>query len=175
MAPTPAPSPCAPASAAPLNASTSISIARSVFGRIKIVAASVPLRTHAWPVFGIPSHPVIGIFIQRARSLSGISLNAFRAPMAMLSSCAPTRSMWLSCEVSGAATNSPSYTRSLRSSSRASSSPECSPAWSGSSRQFVLSPRNCSPDLRCTESIRHSAAAPQIAVPESCPLLHDRN
>src|SRR5580658_1585471 len=32
--------------AAPLNASTSISIARSVFGRIKIVAASVPLRTH---------------------------------------------------------------------------------------------------------------------------------
>src|SRR5437763_11324523 len=74
---------------APFKASTSISIARSVFGRIKIVAASVPLRTQAWPVFGIPSQPVIGIFIQRARALSSISLNAFFAPMAVLSSCAP--------------------------------------------------------------------------------------
>ena len=82
-----------------LNASTNISIAKSVFGGIKMVAASVPFFTHDCPVFGMPSHPVTGIFIHRSRSAPLISLNAFRAPIAMLSSCAPTRSMWLSCDV----------------------------------------------------------------------------
>src|ERR1700722_5559925 len=80
-------------------ASVSISRARSVFGRIKIVAASSPLRTQAWPVLGMPSQPVKGIFSQRSRSPRASSANAFLAPIAMLSSCAPTSAMCISCEV----------------------------------------------------------------------------
>src|SRR5579885_1884994 len=80
--------------------STSISMAWPALGGTKIVAASIPLRTQACPVFGKPSQPVNGSFNQRSRSASlGNSSKALRAPMAMESSCAPIASMKAFCEV----------------------------------------------------------------------------
>ncbi len=65
-----------------------------------MVAARMPLRTQAWPVFGKPSQPVKGNLSQRSRSVSLSSpWKALRAPTAMASFCEPIRSMAALCEV----------------------------------------------------------------------------
>src|SRR2546430_116775 len=76
------------------KASTNISMAWPVLGGIKMVAARRPLLTQAWPVWGRPSQPRNGKLSQRSFSVSsGNSSKALRAPMAMESSWAATRSM----------------------------------------------------------------------------------
>src|SRR5215472_8986516 len=76
------------------KASTNISMAWPALGGTKIVAASSPLLTQAWPVLGRPSHPRNGKLSQRSFSFSsGSSSKALRAPMAMESSWAAMRSM----------------------------------------------------------------------------------
>src|SRR6266852_5616427 len=77
-----------------------MSIAVPVLGGTKTVATNRPVRTHDSPVFGRPSHPVKGNFNQCSRSLSlGNSSNAFLAPMAIESFCAPIKSTVAFCDV----------------------------------------------------------------------------
>src|SRR5256885_11629215 len=79
---------------------TNISMACPVFGGTNTVAVSRPLRIQACPVFGRPSHPRKGSLSQRSRSASlDDSSKALRAPMAMESSCAETKSTGALCEV----------------------------------------------------------------------------
>ena len=81
-------------------ACTSISIAWPVFAGTTTVAASSPLRTHAWPVFGRPSAPMKGRPSQRSRpALTESSWKAFLAPTRMASSWAAMTSICVWCEV----------------------------------------------------------------------------
>src|ERR1700687_5244890 len=68
-------------------------------GGVIIVAVRAPVRTQVWPVLGTPSIPVNG----RRNHLSFsealvISSNAFLAPMAMASFCAPIKSIGVRLE-----------------------------------------------------------------------------
>src|SRR6202521_2320299 len=77
---------------------TIISIAKSAFGGMKIVAVSRLRRTHSCPVLGSPSQPRNGIFCHCSCN-SRHSSKALRAPMAMESSCAQRASIWAWREV----------------------------------------------------------------------------
>src|SRR5258707_11632310 len=69
-------------------------------GGITTVAASDPLRTHVCPVLGTPSQPVYGSRIHLSLSVGfPIDENAFLAPMAIASFCAPTAPICVFCEV----------------------------------------------------------------------------
>ena len=68
--------------------------ARPALGGVLIVAVNAPVRTQVWPVFGTPSLPVNGRRSHRSCSEAlVISSNAFLAPMAMASFCAPIKSI----------------------------------------------------------------------------------
>src|SRR5437762_4679594 len=69
-------------------------MASPVLGGTITVAANCPVRTHAWPVLGTPSQPMMGMPSHWSRSGSGIvSSIALRAPMPIASFCATIRSI----------------------------------------------------------------------------------
>src|SRR5262249_45792965 len=74
--------------------------ARPALGGMTTVAVIDPLRTHVCPVFGTPSHPVYGNRIHLSLSAGfPIDENAFLAPIAIASFCAPIALIAVFCDV----------------------------------------------------------------------------